>query len=320
MRAAINTKYGPPEVVQVLDVEKPAPKESEVLIRVHATTVNRTDCGFRSAEYFVSRFFSGLLRPKFQTLGNEFAGEIEAIGSGVRLFAVGDRVFGYNDASFGAHAEYLTLDEHEAIATRPGNFTYEEAAPLCEGSHYALCSLRAAKVKSGQNILIYGATGTIGSAAVQLAKASGATVTAVCNTPNVALVKSLGADVVIDYAKRDFTKSGQTFDFAFDACGKSSFAACKPLLTKNGIYISTELGHRGANIWLALSTPWLGGKKVLFPIPTITKADVLFLKALAETGRFKPVFDRQYPLEKIVQAYQYVETGQKVGNVVITLN
>ena len=320
MRAAINTKYGPPEVVQLLDVKKPAPKESELLIKVHAATVNRTDCGFRSAEHFVSRFFSGLIRPKLHTLGNEFAGEIEAIGRGVRLFAVGDKVFGYNDASFGAHAEYMTLAEQEAIAIMPNNFTYEEAAPLCEGAHYALCSMRAAKVQRGHNMLVYGATGAIGSAAVQLAKAFGATVTAVCNTPNVALVQSLGADVVIDYTQQDFTKTDQTFDFAFDACGKSSFAACKPLLTKNGIYISTELGYRGANIWLALITPALGGKKVLFPIPTISKADVLFLKELAETGRFKPVFDRKYPLEKIVEAYRYVEAGQKIGNVVITLN
>lgn len=319
MRAAINTKYGPPEVVQLLDVEKPTPKENEVLVRVHATTVNRTDCGFRSAEYFISRFFSGLLRPKFHTLGNEFAGVIEAVGPGVKLFTVGDRVFGYNDESFGAHAEYLTLAEQAAIAIMPGNFTYEQAAPLCEGSHYALCSLRAAQVQSGHNVLVYGATGAIGSAAVQLAKHLGATVTAVCATPNVALVKSLGADVVIDYTKQDFTKTDQIFDFVFDACGKSSFTACKPLLTKNGIYISTELGYRGANIWLALTTPFLGGKKVLFPIPTITKADVLFLKELAETGRFKPVFDRLYPLEKIVEAYRYVETGQKIGNVVITL-
>ncbi|GAA4011992.1 NAD(P)-dependent alcohol dehydrogenase [Hymenobacter fastidiosus] len=319
MRAAINTKYGPPEVVQLLEVEKPAPKENEVLIKVHATTVNRTDCGFRSAEYFVSRFFSGLLRPKFPTLGNEFAGEIEAIGSGVSLFTVGDKVFGYNDASFGAHAEYLTLAEQAAIATLPGNLTYEEAAPMCEGAHYALSAMRAAKVKSGQNLLVYGATGAIGSAAVQLAKSFGATVTAVCSTPSVALVKSLGADVVIDYTTRDFTKTDQVFDFAFDACGKSSFTACKPLLTKSGIYISTELGYRGANIYLALITPFLGGRKVLFPLPAITKEDVLFLKELAETGRFKPVLDRRYPLEKIVEAYHYVETGQKVGNVVITL-
>ena len=320
MRAAINTEYGPPEVVKLQEVEKPVPKENEVLIKVYAATVNRTDCGFRSADYLITRLFSGLRRPKFQTLGNEFAGVIEAIGPEVKLFAVGDKVFGYNDKRCGAHAEYLTMGAQDAIATMPRNWSFEQAAPLCEGAHYALCDIRAAKVKSGQNMLVYGATGAIGSAAVQLGKFFGATVTAVCNTPNVALVKSLGADVVIDYTQQNFTKTDQAFDFVFDACGKSSFAACKPLLTKNGIYISTELGYRGANIFLALLTPLLGGKKVLFPIPTMTQADVILLKELAEAGHFKPVVDRQYPLEKIVEAYRYVEAGQKIGNVILTLN
>ena len=320
MRAAINTEYGPPEVVTLQEIEKPVPTENEVLIKVYAATVNRTDCGFRSADYLITRLFSGLRRPKFQTLGNEFAGVIEAIGPEVKLFAVGDKVFGYNDKRCGAHAEYLTMGAQDAIATMPRNWSFEQAAPLCEGAHYALCDIRAAKVKSGQNMLVYGATGAIGSAAVQLGKFFGATVTAVCNTPNVALVKSLGADVVIDYTQQNFTKTDQAFDFVFDACGKSSFAACKPLLTKNGIYISTELGYRGANIFLALLTPLLGGKKVLFPIPTMTQADVILLKELAEAGHFKPVVDRQYPLEKIVEAYRYVEAGQKIGNVVLTLN
>ena len=320
MRAAINTEYGPPEVVTLQEIEKPVPTENEVLIKVYAATVNRTDCGFRSADYLITRLFSGLRRPKFQTLGNEFAGVIEAIGPEVKLFAVGDKVFGYNDKRCGAHAEYLTMGAQDAIATMPRNWSFEQAAPLCEGAHYALCDIRAAKVKSGQNMLVYGATGAIGSAAVQLGKFFGATVTAVCNTPNVALVKSLGADVVIDYTQQNFTKTDQAFDFVFDACGKSSFATCKPLLTKNGIYISTELGYRGANIFLALLTPLLGGKKVLFPIPTMTKADVILLKELAEAGHFKPVVDRQYPLEKIVEAYRYVEAGQKIGNVILTLN
>ena len=320
MRAAINTEYGPPEVVTLQEIEKPVPTENEVLIKVYAATVNRTDCGFRSADYLITRLFSGLRRPKFQTLGNEFAGVIEAIGPEVKLFAVGDKVFGYNDKRCGAHAEYLTMGAQDAIATMPRNWSFEQAAPLCEGAHYALCDIRAAKVKSGQNMLVYGATGAIGSAAVQLGKFFGATVTAVCNTPNVALVKSLGADVVIDYTQQNFTKTDQAFDFVFDACGKSSFAACKPLLTKNGIYISTELGYRGANIFLALLTPLLGGKKVLFPIPTMTQADVILLKELAEAGHFKPVVDRQYPLEKIVEAYRYVEAGQKIGNVILTLN
>lgn len=320
MKAAINTTYGPPEVVKVMDIDKPVPAGHEVLIKVYATTVNRTDCGFRSAEYFISRFFSGLFRPKFKTLGNEFAGVIEATGKDVTLFKASDKVFGYNDTRFGAHAEYMTMAENEAITTMPANSTFEEAAPITEGGHYALCDIRAAKVKPGHNVLIYGATGAIGSAAVQLVKHIGASVTAVCNTKNVALVKSLGADVVIDYTKSDFTTIDQTFDFVFDAVGKSSFGECKPLLNKNGIYISTELGKNAENIFLALITPLLGGKKVLFPMPIICKEDVIFLKELVEKGKFKPVIDRQYSLEQIVEAYSYVESRQKTGNVIITVN
>ena len=317
MKAVVHTKYGPPEVLQLKEVEKPAPKDSEVLIKVHATTVNRTDCGFRSAEYFISRFFSGSLKPKYQTLGCEFAGVIEEVGKDVTSFKIGDKVFGYNDSKFGAHAEYMTLAENEAITKIPGNLSLEEAAPITEGAHYALCDIRAAKVISGQNVMIYGATGAIGSAAVQLIKYFGANVTAVCSTQNVELVKSLGADVVVDYTKQDFTKIDQTFDFVFDAVGKTSFGRSKPLLKDKGIYISTELGKNAENIFLALITPLFGGKKVLFPIPSISKEDIIFLKSLVEAGKFKPVIDRRYKLEQIVEAARYVETGQKTGSVVI---
>ena len=320
MRAIIHTKYGPPEVAELMEVDKPVPKAGEVLIKVYVTTVNRTDCGFRSAEYFISRFFSGLFRPKYNTLGNEFAGEIDEIGSAVTLFRKGDKVFGYNDIKFGAHAEYMTMAEDGAITTMPENLTYEESAPITEGAHYALCDIRAANVKNGQNILIYGATGAIGSAAVQLVKFFGATVTAVCNTKNVNLLKFLGADVVIDYTQQDFTKTEQVFDFVFDAVGKSSFGKCKAILKKKGIYISTELGKNSENVFLALLTPFFGGKKVLFPVPSIKKEDVVFLKELVEAGRYKPVIDRRYPLEQIVEAYRFVETGQKTGNVVITIS
>jgi len=319
MRAIINTKYGPPEVAKLMEIDKPLPKDNEVLIKVYVTTVNRTDCGFRSAEYFISRFFSGLFRPKNKTLGNEFAGVIETIGKDVTSFNKGDRVFGYNDIKFGAHAEYMTMAENEAIAIIPGNLTYKEAAPITEGGHYALCDIRAAKIKKGQNVLIYGATGAIGSAAVQLAKYFGATVTAVCNTKNVELLKSLGADTVIDYTKQDFTKTDHIFDFVFDAVGKSSFGKCKPILNNNGIYISTELGRYSQNVFLALTTPIFSSKKVLFPIPTICKDDVIFLKELVVAGKFKPVIDRQYSLDQIVDAYKYVESGQKIGNVLITI-
>ncbi len=317
MKAIICTEYGSPEVARLAEVEKPIPKDNEVLIKIHATTVNRTDCGFRSAEYFIIRLFSGLFRPKNQILGSEFAGEIEAIGKNVTSFHINDKVFGYNDSRFGAHAEYIVMAEDDSITTMPENTTYEEAAPITEGAHYALCDIKAAKIRAGQNILINGATGAIGSSAVQLVKYLGADVTAVCNTKNVDLVKSLGADVVIDYTKEDFTKLDQKFDVVFDAVGKSSFGKCKGLLTKRGVYMSTELGYMSQNPFLAIVTPVFGGKKVLFPLPTISKQDVVFLKELVENGKFRPVIDRYYTLEQIVEAYRYVETGQKTGNVII---
>jgi NADPH:quinone reductase-like Zn-dependent oxidoreductase len=260
-----------------------------------------------------------LLRPKFNTLGNEFAGVIEHIGKAVTAFEVGNKVFGYNDVRFGAHAEYMIMTEDDPMTTMPDQFTFEEAAPICEGAHYALCDIRAAGVKPGQEVLIYGATGAIGSAAVQLLRHFDAKVTAVCATPHILLVKSLGADRVIDYTREDFTQTDIRYDFLFDAVGKTSFGTCRPILKAKGIYISTELGKNGENIFLALTTPLFGGKKVLFPLPSITKADVLFLKELAETGQFKPLIDRRYPLEQIVDAYRYVESGQKIGNVVINV-
>ncbi len=319
MKAIIHTKYGPPEVAKLMDVPKPTAKENEVLVKVYASTVNRTDSGFRSAEYFVSRFWSGLLRPKCQILGSEFAGIIEEIGQLVTTFKKGDKVFGYNDKTFGGHAEYLTIAESDAITHLPNNLNFSEAAPITEGAHYALNNIRASKVEAGQNVLVYGATGAIGSAAVQLLKHFGANVTAVCNTKNVALIKSLGADIVIDYQTQGFTKTETKFHFIFDAVGKSSFKQCKPLLTEKGKYISTELGKNGENIFFALTTAIFSGKKVLFPIPTINKADVIFLKELVEKGEYKPVIDREYALNQIVEAYKYVETAQKVGNVVLKI-
>lgn len=317
MKAAVYYNYGPPEVVSIKDIETPSPKNNEVLIKVHAGTVNRTDSGFRSAEYFISRFWTGVFKPNSHVLGNEFAGVIEKIGSNVTTFKIGDKVFGYNDKTCGGHGEYLTIAENDAVTFLPNNLNFYEAAAITEGAHYALNNIKAAKVKSGQQVLVYGATGAIGSAAVQLLKHFGAKVTAVCNTKNVALVKSLGADMVIDYQTNDFTKTETRFDFIFDAVGKSSFGQCKPLLTKKGIYISTELGKNGENLFFALFTPIFGGKKLLFPIPTIDKADVIFLKELVEKGEFKPVIDSYYKLDQIIEAYKYVETGQKTGNVVI---
>jgi NADPH:quinone reductase-like Zn-dependent oxidoreductase len=319
MKAVVYTQYGPPEVAKLIEVPKPAPKENEVLIKVYASTVNRTDCGFRSAEYFIVRFFAGLFRPKQQILGCEFAGQIESVGSKVTEYKAGDRVFGYNDQTFGGHAEYLIQPENSAMAIIPEGISFVEASPITEGAHYALCNIRAAKIGKGTKVLINGATGAIGSAAVQLARHFGAEVTAVCHTQHLNLVKSLGADEVIDYTRQDFTKLNTKFGVIFDAVGKSSFGKCKPLLTEKGIYMSTELGYMSQNPFLALITPILGGKKLLFPIPTTSKNDILFLKELVEKGEFKPVVDRQYPLEQIVEAYRYVETGMKTGNVVILI-
>jgi NADPH:quinone reductase-like Zn-dependent oxidoreductase len=317
MKAVVYNKYGPPEVAQLKEVDKPIPKSNEILVKVHASTVNRTDAGFRSAKYFISRFWTGLLRPKYPILGCEFAGIVEDTGKDVSQFKVGDRVFGFNDRTCGGHGEYLCIGAQDGVALMPENFSFYEAAPLAEGSHYALINIRASKISKGQNALVYGATGAIGTAAVQLLKHFGVKVTAVGNTKNMSLIKNLGADDVIDYQSHDFTQTPKKFEFIFDAVGKSSFAACKPLLTKNGIYISTELGKNSQNVLLALVTPFLGGKKVLFPIPSIQQEDLIFLSDLAKKGEFKPVIDRSYHLEEIVEAYRYVETGQKTGNVVI---
>lgn len=319
MKAILYTSYGPPEVAVLKEVPAPIPAADEVLVKVCAGTVNRTDSGFRSAEYFISRFWTGLFKPKYQILGCEFAGIVEDTGKEVKGFKKGDKVFGYNDKTFGGHGEFLTIAENAAIAMVPANMDLHESAAITEGAHYALYNIRAAKVQPGQNTLVYGATGAIGSAAVQLLKYFGARVTAVCNAKNVALVKSLGADVVVNYQAEDFTKTKEKFDFIFDAVGKSSFGACKPLLQKKGIYVSTELGKNAENIFLALITPFFGGRKVIFPLPDMKKEDILFLKERVETGAFKPVIDRYYKLEQIVEAYHYVQSGQKTGNVVLKI-
>ena len=319
MKAIVFKEYGPPEVAQLIEVEKPIPRKNEVLVKVHASTVNRTDCGFRSAAYFVSRFWTGLIKPKIQILGCEFAGVVEEIGPDVRMFEVGDRVFGFNDQHFGGHGEFLTIRESKAITHIPDKLTFKEAAPLTEGAHYALNNIKAAKVQMDQNVMVYGASGAIGSAAVQILEHYGAQVTAVCGTQNVELVSSLGATRVLDYQTEDFTQTDEPYDFIFDAVGKLSFNECKPILSPKGIYISTELGKRAENIFLALTTPLFGGKKVKFPIPVMDKNKIEYLRQLAEKGKFRPVIDRTYRMEDIVEAYRYVESGQKVGNVILEI-
>jgi NADPH:quinone reductase-like Zn-dependent oxidoreductase len=319
MKAAVHTRYGPPEVVQITEAEKPTVKDNEVLVKVHATTVNRTDCGYRAAKPFIVRFFSGLIRPRVMILGNEFAGEVEVVGRRVTSFEIGDKVFGYNEGAFGAHAEYMAIPEDGSLATMPRGLSYVEAAPSTEGSHYALSFIKAAKIQSGQNVLVNGATGAIGSAAVQILKSLGVAVTATCHRTNIELVRSLGADRVIDLTAEDFTTDEQTYDVVLDSVGKSSFGRCKRLLKPGGIYLSSELGALSQNPILALVTPLLRGKKVMFPIPQDDQRIVRYLKDLIESGEFKPLIDRQYSLDQIVEAYRYVETGRKIGNVVISV-
>jgi NADPH:quinone reductase-like Zn-dependent oxidoreductase len=321
MRAVVCDRYGPPEVLRLEEVERPVPAEDEVLVRIHATTVTRSDCGVRSGAPFVARFFTGLRRPKRRILGMELAGEVEAVGAAVTEFEVGDRVFGVGGLfgmRAGTHAEFVCMRESHPPAQMPPSMTYEEAAAVCDGVMLALNGLRPANLREGTRILVYGASGSIGTAAVQLAKHFGANVTAVCNTKNVELVRSLGADEVIDYLTEDFTKNGETYDVVFDAVGKQSFRRCRRSLNPGGAYIATD---GWANLVLPLVTRWIGDRKVLFPIPPrYTKKNVLFLKELIETGQYRAVIDRTYPLEDVVEATRYVETEQKTGNVVLTVD
>ena len=318
MRAVVFDEYGPPEVLRVEQVERPIPKDDEVLVKVYATTVTRTDCGWRGADPFFSRVFTGIRRPKNRTPGMELAGEIEEVGSAVTEFAVGQEVFGVK--GFGANAEFVCVRERGTLAHKPASMTFEEAAAVCDGACIALACLQKAEVREGSRVLIYGASGSIGTAAVQLAKSFGAHVTAVCDTKNLELVRSLGADEVIDYLQQDFTKNGETYDVVFDAVGKHSYRRCRRSLTKGGFYLETDLGFMWHVPVLALLTRWIGDKRVTLTIPKYAKEDVLLVKELIETGKYRAVIDRTYALEDVVEATRYVETGQKTGNVVLTVN
>jgi NADPH:quinone reductase-like Zn-dependent oxidoreductase len=317
VRAVVHDRYGPPDVLRLEDVERPSPAEDEVLIRVRATTVNRTDCHRRAAEPFIWRFFGGLRRPRHRILGGELAGEVEAVGAAVTEFAVGDRVFGTSGPRLGGHAEYLCRRESGLIAHMPDGLSFEEAAAVADGALSALTCLRRAGLRAGQTIVVYGASGSIGTAGVQLARHFGADITAVCNTKNLELVRSLGADRVLDYTQEDFTRNGETYDVVFDAVGKLSFRRCKGSLKSGGIYVATD-GLR--NLPLGVWTSRFGDKKVALPLPNWKREDVLFLKELIESGGYRPVVDRVYPLEDVVEATRYVETQQKTGNVVLTLD
>jgi NADPH:quinone reductase-like Zn-dependent oxidoreductase len=317
MKAAVYDHYGGPDVVRVAEVAKPRAAAHELLVRAAATTVNRTDCGYRAAKPLILRFLTGLTRPKRTVLGTEFAGTVEAVGPDVTAFEVGDRVFGYLEGRFGAHAEYLTVPDDATVAAMPASVSFDEAAASFEGAHYALANIRGAKIRSGQDVLVHGGTGAIGSAAIQLLKSLGAHVTATCSTPHLAVVRGLGADRVVDHTTVDFTNDEQRYDVVFDAVGKSSFRRCKRLLKPKGVYLSTDLGPFPQNPILALITPLLGGRRVVFPIPKHDQTMVTYIGGLLESGDLRPLIDRRYPLDQIVDAYRYVETGQKIGNVVI---
>ena len=319
MKAVVHDRYGPPEVLRVEEVERPVPSDDEVLIRIRATTVNRTDCGLRRPHPFFVRAFSGIRRPKRRILGSELAGTVEAVGAAVREFAVGDEVFGVNAAELGAHAEFACMREDAPLAHKPAGVSFEEAAAVCDGGILALSCLRMAEPCAGRRIAVYGASGSIGTAGVQLAKHFGAHVTAVCNTPNVEVVRSLGPDEVVDYLEEDFTERPETYDVVFDAVGKHSYRRCRRSLRSGGVYITTDLGYGWHIPFLALASRVVGPHRVTLPIPKYTKERVRFLKELVEAGRYRAVVDRTYPLEDVVEATRYVETGQKTGNVVLTV-
>jgi NADPH:quinone reductase-like Zn-dependent oxidoreductase len=321
MKAIVFEKYGPPEVLQRAEVEKPIPKDNEVLIRIHATTVTPADGLMRSGESVIGRIILGLRKPrrKFRILGTEFAGEIESVGKDVRRFRQGDQVYGFRGFGTGAYAEYKCMPEKGSLAIKPANLTYEEATAVVDGASTALFFLRdKGNIQSGQKVLIIGASGCIGSFAVQLARHFGAEVTGVCSTTNVELVKSLGADRVIDYTQEDFTKNDETYDIIFDTAGKSSFSRCKSSLKKNGRYLLTT-GNMLANYILTLWTSMVGSKRFVFGLSIEKSEALIFLKELIEAGKIKPVIDRCYSLEQITEAHRYVETGHKKGNVVITV-
>ena len=316
MRAVVHDRYGPPEVLRLEEVERPVPTEDEVLVRVRASTVTRSDAAWRAAHPFFSRFFTGVRRPKQRILGTEFAGVIAEVGNAVTEFRVGDRVFGAS--IFGAHAEYVRMRESGPIAQMPAGSTFEEMAAASDGPILVLNGFSPVEIEPGTKMLVYGASGSMGTAGVQLAKHFGADVTAVCDTRHLEVVRSLGADDVIDYTKEDFRKNGLEYDVIFDAVGKHRFTRCKDSLKRGGAYLPTD-GY--TNFAMAFWGRWFGDKRVRLQLPPRYKKEyVLLVKQLVEAGEYRPVVDRTYPLEDVVEATRYVETGQKTGNVVLTVD
>ncbi|TNE53079.1 MAG: NAD(P)-dependent alcohol dehydrogenase [Bacteroidetes bacterium] len=319
MKAITREQYGSPDLLQLKDINKPVAGDQELLVRVHAATVNRTDCAILRAQPPVMRLVTGLLKPRIPVTGTDFAGTVDAVGAAVTGFKAGDKVFGFDDNGLASHAEYLVISEKKAVMTMPENCSFEAAAASMEGAHYAFNFINKISLDNSHRVLINGASGAIGSAALQLAKYFGATVTAVCNSKNMERIRSLGADRVIDYEKEDFTADHEQYHFVFDTVGKSSFGRCKKLLLPGGVYMSSELGWMAQNLFYALFTPIFGGKKVIFPVPVNIRASLEFIRSRIEEGRFKALIDRSYLLEEAATAFRYVETGQKTGNVILQI-
>jgi NADPH:quinone reductase-like Zn-dependent oxidoreductase len=321
MKAAVRTKYGLPGDLAIKELDIPTPKDNEVLIRVHATTANRTDCHVLSGKPFFMRFFTGLFRPRHSIIGSDFTGEIAAVGSAVQSFKVGDKVMGFGGAlTCGSHAQYFLMPELKAtraMVTMPANLNYEQAAACLEGAVWAAMQVLGSKPQAGQKAMVYGASGAIGCAYVQFFKSYGVSVTAVCRIEQAALMRSLGAEKIIDYTKEDFTKDDERYDMIFDAVGKTTFVKCKKLMKKSGIFGSS---NGMINFLWILVTPLFGGKKVVFHFSVKIREALAFTKGLIEKGEFVPVIDRTYPLEKIAEAFTYVASGQKIGNVIIKMD
>lgn len=318
MKAAISKVYGGPQVIELKEIKIPEPKDFEIQVRIKFSTVNRTDCGFLRGKPLIARLVSGLLNPKNKVLGSEFAGDVVKVGSLVKDFNIGDRVFGLSQKKFGCHADYLNMNASSSVYKIPNQIDYKTAAASCEGPWLARTYLKKINLDPSFRMLINGGTGSIGSAALQIVKAHGLQCTVVCNSNGLDIVSRLGADEIIDYSKEDFSKRTYQapFHYIFDAVGKSSFKKCKHLLTENGVYMSTELGERNENPFLALTTKG-SKKKVLFPIPMEKKEDIVFIAEWLNKGKYHPLIDKTYPFEQLKEAYTYVESEQKLGNVLI---
>ncbi len=319
MKAAVHTRFGPPDVIQIRDIEKPSPGDKELLIRVYAATFNRTDCANVSAKPWFMRFTQGLTKPKNPISGTDFAGIIETVGKDVTEFKPGDRVFGFDDSGLQSHAEYMTYSADNAVAVMPANVSFADAAASLEGAHYAYNFITKVTLQKGQRAMVNGATGAIGSAMVQLLKYYGLEIAATCSADHTEMVKNLGAGMVVDYTRDDFTQIDERFDYVFDCVGKSTFGKCKNILKEKGIYISSEMGPYAQNMYLPLITAITGGRKIKTPIPFNRMRTVRLMKKLVEEGHFKAVIEKTYPLDETANAYKHAASGKKIGNLVIQI-